>query len=232
MPTENKLSIHDLRKLWKEEFLPSIKQEIKAEIFALKSSIDALTQGCDALEKSQDFISKKYESVIETIQKSNSQAIKLDKEYKEVTDSLKQKHIDLVGTTNKLEDTLYQIECSLDETQQYPRRDCLEITGVTIKPDDKPKQIVKEIGSLIGVEIEDSDIVAAHKLPDSKKVKNRMIVKFLQRQKREEVYKRRGNLAGKNTSHLPSQSVAETSAGNSKTFINESLTTYHKSLLG
>ena len=107
-----------------------------------------------------------------------------------------------------------------------------EITGVTIKRDDNPKLIVKEIGSLIGVEIEDSDIAAAQKLPDSKKVKNRMIVKFLQREEREEVYKRRRNLVGKNTSHLPSQSAAETSAGNSKIFINESLTTYRKRLFG
>ena len=65
---------------------------MSAEIFALKSSIDALTQRSDALEKSQDFSSKKYDSVIETIQKSNSQAIKLDKNYKEVPDSLEQKH--------------------------------------------------------------------------------------------------------------------------------------------
>lgn len=47
--------------------------------------------------------------------------------------------------------------------------------------------------------MEDSDIGAAHKLPDSKKVKNRMAVKFLQREKREEVYKKRKNLVGKNT---------------------------------
>ena len=178
MSTENELSIHDLRKLWKEELLPSIRREIKVEIFALKSSIDAPTQRRDALEKSQDFISKKYERVIETIQKSNSQATKLDKRYKEVTDSLKKKRSELVGTTNKYEDTLYGIEGSLNETQRYLGRDCPAIAGVTIKPDDNPKQIVKEIGSLIGVEYEDSKIAAAHKLPDSKKVENRMIVKF------------------------------------------------------
>ena len=42
----------------------------------------------------------------------------------------------------KHENTLYRIECLLDETQQYlhVRRDCLEITGATIKPDDNPKQ--------------------------------------------------------------------------------------------
>ena len=69
----------------------------------------------------------------------------------------------------------------------------MEITVVPITH----KQIVKEIGSLIGVEIKDSDIAAAHKLPDSKKVKNRMIFKFLQRDKREEVYKKRKNLVEK-----------------------------------
>ena len=125
-----------------------------------------------------------------------------------------------------------RIECSLDETQQYLRRDCLEITGVPLTSHDNPKQIVKEIGSLIGIEIEDSDLAAAHKLPDSKKVKNRMIVKCLLRDEREEVYKKGKNLVGKNTSHSPSQSLAETSAGNSKVYINESLTNYRKRLFG
>lgn len=131
----------------------------------------------------------------------------------------------MVGTTNKHEDTLYRIECSLDETHCYLRRDCRAIAGVTIKPDDNHKQIVKEIGSLIGVEFEDSDIAAAHKFPDSKKVENRMIVKFLQKEKTEEVYEKRENLVGKKTLVicLRMQSAAETGAGNSKIFINEAL---------
>ena len=137
----------------------------------------------------------------------------------------------MAGTTDKHEEALYRIECSLNE---YLRRDCLEITGVPITPHGNPKQIVKEIGSLIGVEIEDSDIATAHKLPDSKNVKNRMIVKFLQRDKREEVYKKRKNLVGKDTSHLPSKSVAEISVGNSRIYksLNESFTNYPKRLFG
>ena len=75
------------------------------EIKHRRSDSKVLSQRCDALEKSQDFTSKKYDSVIETIQKSNSQAIKLDKKY-EVTDSLELKHAELVGTSNKHEDTL------------------------------------------------------------------------------------------------------------------------------
>ena len=95
------------------------------EIKHQRSDSKVLTQRCDALEKSLDFTLKKYDSVIETIQKSNSQAVKLDEKYKEVTDSLEQKHAELVGTSSKHEDTLYRIECSLDETQQYLRRDLL-----------------------------------------------------------------------------------------------------------
>lgn len=48
--------------------------------------------------------------VIETIQKSNSQSTKLDKKYKEITDSIEQKHTELAGimagTTDKHEETL------------------------------------------------------------------------------------------------------------------------------
>lgn len=231
MTSERYLSADQLRGMWKDEFLPSIRREIKTEIQALKSSIKRLTERCDAMEQSQDFISKKYDTVIQALQSSKCETKKLDNKYKEITDLLEEKRDELAQTTRKHEDVLYRIECSLDETQQYLRRDCLEVTGVPITSQNNPNQIVKEIGSLIGVEIEDSDIATAHRLPDTQKVKNRLIVKFLRREKREEVYKKRKNLVGKNTSHLPS--AAETNnSGNSKIYINESLTNYRKRLFG
>ena len=49
-------------------------RNIYIEIKQRRSDSKVPTQRCDALEKSQDFTSKKYDSVIETIQKSNSQA--------------------------------------------------------------------------------------------------------------------------------------------------------------
>ena len=70
-------------------------------------------------------------------------------------------------------------------------------------------------------------IAVAHKLPDSKNVKNRLIVKFIQRGKRAELYKNRKNLVGKNISHLPSFED-----WNGKIFINESFTSYRKRLFG
>ena len=75
--------------------------------------------------------------------------LSLIKNIKEVTDSLEQKHAKLVGTTtSKHEDTPYRIECSLDETQQYLRRDCLEITGVTISLMIIPNTLLKKLARL------------------------------------------------------------------------------------
>ena len=73
---------------------------------------------------------------------------------------------------------LYRIDCSLDETQQYLRRCCLEITGVAITSHDNPKLLVKEIGTLVGAEIDDSHIAVVPRLPDSKNVKNRILPNF------------------------------------------------------
>ena len=47
-------------------------------------------------------------------------------------------------------------------------------------------------------------ISTAHRLPNTKKVKDRIIVKFVHRDTRERIYRKRGNLAGKSTKDLPS----------------------------
>lgn len=226
MPDQG-LSAKELRRIWNDEFLPIIRREIKTEILELKSSIKALTERCNELEKSQDFVSKKYDTAIAALQSVKSEISNLDKKHTTIVNSLEEKLGELAGTTDRQDQSLYRVESALDETQQYLRRDCLEINGVPISSYENPNQLVKEVGLLAGVEIDDRHIAAAHKLPDSKNVKNRLIVKFIQRDKREELYKHRKNLVGKNISHLPS-----VEDGNGKIFINESLTSYRKRLFG
>ena len=226
MPDQG-LSAKELRRIWNEEFLPSIRHEIKTEILELKSSIKALTERCNELEKSQDFVSKKYDTAIAALQSVKSEISNLDKKHTTIVNSLEEKLGELAGTTDRQDQSLYRVECALDETRHYLRRDCLEINGVPISSYVNPNQLVKEVGLLAGVEIDDCHIAAAHKLSDSKNVKNRLIVTFIQRDKREELYKHRKNLVGKNISHLPS-----VEDGNGKIFINESLTSYRKRLFG
>ena len=203
MPDQG-LSAKELRRIWNDEFLPIIRREIKTEILELKSSIKALTERCNELEKSEDFVSKKYDTAIAALQSVKSEISNLDKKHTTIVNSLEEKLGELAGTTDRQDQSLYRVESALDEAQQYLRRDCLEINGVPISSYENPNQLVKEVGLLAGVEIDDRHIAAAHKLPDSKNVKNRLIVKFIQRDKREELYKHRKNLVGKNISHLPS----------------------------
>jgi hypothetical protein len=56
--------------------------------------------------------------------------------------------------------------------QQYLRRDCLEITGIPIVPDENTKDLVIELASGIGVNLYDKDISIAHRLPESRRVKD------------------------------------------------------------
>ena len=121
MQSENYLKADELRRLWKEEFLPSIRQEIKLELQTLKASIDLLTDGCNTPENFQQFLSNKYDTVEQTLQNVKEQVTKLDKNYKEATGSLEAKQTNMADMADKTQETLYRIDCSLDETKQHLR---------------------------------------------------------------------------------------------------------------
>ena len=115
MDAKGYLNVNDLRKIWKEEFLPSIKRELKSELEALRTSIKTLTARVDGIEKSQSFISEKYESVLKTLKSLNQTTNTLGKKDAELTkiaDSLAER-------ANRVEQTVYRIDCANDEVQQY-----------------------------------------------------------------------------------------------------------------
>ena len=130
MPDQG-LSAKELRRIWNDEFLQIIRREIKTKILELKSSIKALTERCNELEKSEDFVSKKYDTAIAALQSVKSEISNLNKKHT-IANSLEEKDGELAGTTDRQDQSLYRVESALDETQQYLRRDCLEINGVPI----------------------------------------------------------------------------------------------------
>ena len=228
MDAKGYLNVNDLRKIWKEEFLPSIKRELKSDLEALRTSIKTLTARDNGIEKSLSFISEKYESVLKTLKSLNQTTNTLGKKHAQLTkiaDSLAER-------ANRVEQAV-RIDGAIDEVQQYSRRDCLEITGIPILPEENPKQLIKEIGTLIDVNVEDANLAAAHRLPDTKNVKHRLIVMFVHSDKREEMYKKRRNLIGKNISNLPSVQAAMglAATSNNKIHINESLTSRERTII-
>ena len=171
------LTVERLKELWAKEFVPNIRKEIRKEIDSLKASLLDLEKRFDEIEKSQSFISKKYDTVISAIKdvKEHNEGVKI--QIKEIEEDI-----------NKLSNDGFNVEVKLDELEQYARRECVEITGIPIVPNDSPALLVKEMSEIMGVNLNENDIPIAHRLPPTKKVKDRLIVKFTRREKRDEIY--------------------------------------------
>jgi hypothetical protein len=118
----------------------------------------------------------------------------------------------------------------MDDLQQYIRRDCIEVTAVPLTPDVNAKQIIVEIGQLMGMELTEHHVSIAHPLPATRNIKNRLIAKFVHRDVKDEFYKKRKIMAVKTTKDLPS--VARNGPINQKIHINESLTANRRKLFG
>lgn len=218
------LTAEILKELWTNEFLPNIRKEICTEIDSLKVSLRDLSKRLDEIEKSQSFISKKYDTVITTITNLNKHNEDMKGQVQKIEEDI-----------NKLGNDGYGVEVKLDELEQYSRRDCLEITGIPVVPNDNPTLLVKEMSEIMGVNLDVNDISIAHRLPPTKKVKDRLIVKFTRRQKRDEIYSKRKNLKTKRTKDLPSvvrEPESTVVSHKAQIHVNESLTPYRKRLLG
>lgn len=218
-PTNNSSDmIETLRKLWRDEFLPTIRKELQLELSKLNDAIKLLNARCQSIEDSQSLINEKFEEQKNLFHETKRQTT-------EIQSDVNLFHEDFARLENRTSDSEYFI----DDMQQYLRRDCVEITGIPESQNENLTTITCELAASIGVTVKEEDISTINRLPDTKKVKNRIIAKFTRRSKRDEIYKSRKKLAGKTTQSIPSCKSAPTG---SKIFINESLTSYRKRLYG
>ena len=80
------LNVDSIRKIWKTEFLPNIKKEIrnelKTEIEKINYLITNLSKCLDSIESSQQLISDKYDSVLKSMQSTKKKMNDLNNKYK------------------------------------------------------------------------------------------------------------------------------------------------------
>ena len=91
------------------------------------------------------------------------------------------------------------------------------------------------MSEIMGVNLNENDISIAHRLPPTKKVKDRLIVKFTRREKREGILQQEEKLKSKRTKDRPSVVCElESAVVSHKVQIHDSeiLTPYRKRLLG
>ncbi|EDO29108.1 predicted protein [Nematostella vectensis] len=129
---------------------------------------------------------------------------------------------------------------SLDDIEQYSRRDCLEIKGVPVTPTENTNDVVKKVGEHMKVEILEEDISTSHRLPAPRPNPNQrpakpgvhvnmptasIIVKFARRDVRDRFYAGRKHLRYKSV-----RDIGLTRSDN-KIYISESLSPGNRELV-
>ena len=222
--TRQQLTVASFRGLWKNEFLPEIKKEITSANASLHNEIRDLNKRLVDIEKAQSFVSEKYNQLLEITKVTKMQLQQVENKLKDEAKSIA-----------NLKSSDYDNMVSIDELQQYKRRDCLEIIGIPSLPNDKPKELVKELGSILRVATNDNDISTAHRFLLQRKFKIVLLLNLygeIKEKKSTRLYRKL--LLGKLTDCLPSVNaeIGKSVSQPTKIFINESLTAYRRSLFG
>ena len=182
-------------------------------------------------------LSKQIEDAMQSVNALNSKYDQIAKTLKDL-DEAKDKQVlenaSLKAEILKSSNEVKLLKKSLNDLEQYTRRDCLEIRGIPLPSApmdlDQTDEVVLKIGEKIGVPMQKSDISISHRVPSRKQFTDEgnpippaIIVKFVKRETRENLYRARKNLKSVSTVDL-GYSVAN------KIYVNESLTNRNKEL--
>ena len=131
--------------------------------------------------------------------------------------------------------------------EQYTRRDCFEIAGIPEREGEDTNDLVVKVGQLAGIKIDRKDISVSHRLPKPKVTYSatsqmhsnpinstaRIIVKFVRRDTRDELYKARDELYKARTKlkNTSTRDLSLSRHSDNKIYIMESLSPSNKELL-
>ena len=199
-----------------KETLEQVKNLLKQELSPINAKLDGLTTKLCDIDTAVNFLSGKYDALVnqlkDTKRKVNSHASDVAK----VKENLKE-----------IEKLAYSASSEVEQIAQYLRRDCLEITGIATNEECSAEAIIKSIGDVIGVPLQDNDISIAHPIPTYKVgASPKLIVKFTRR--RDKFYLNRRKLARKKAKDLPNLNLSS----EADVFVSESLTSFKKKLFG
>ena len=186
----------------------------------LEKALAPLRKSIDEVKESEATANSKYDQLLTKMTAYEEGMTALFNENK----SLK---AELLNTTNQLK----ALKESFNEPEQYSRRDCLEIRGIPKSGAwEDTNEIIVQLGQKIGVDLKKEDISTSHRLPTKVKadgerfmVPPAIIVKFVSRDVREQIYRARKVLKD-----LTSQDLGYSEEN--RIFINESLTQSNKEL--
>ena len=115
---------------------------------------------------------------------------------------------------------------AMDDLEQYSRRNCLNFNGVSETVSEKPMRLAIDLGRMLGVQLQPSDIDRAHRVGKPQQVQDGnsrdrpFIVKFVSHTKRDEVWRARKQLK----TALPPRQSCLTPDSTRRAYVTENLT--------
>ena len=120
----------------------------------LQDKIVALNNTVEGMANSLTFLNSQYEDLLNKVKN-------MEEEKKEAAAET----LRLKTEVLKLNNEIGSWRTNFDNLEQYSRRDCLEIRGVPVTEREDTTKIISNVGSMIGVEINETDVSISHHLP-------------------------------------------------------------------
>ncbi len=139
--------------------MPNVSYEKIESIFEekLRETIQPLTKQVEEAMKNINFISQKYDEIAKLLKTS-------DEERKLLVTENKNLKIKVAQSENEIK----LLQESLNDLDQYIRRDCIEIRGLPMDSKQNSNNFVLKVAEKIGVDLEERNISVSHILPKSR----------------------------------------------------------------
>ena len=164
----------------------SLEQQVKKTFDLAKTSSESKIKGELALQdvnKAMSFISENFDAY--------------EKERRENEKNIIQ---ELNGTVSKMDKRIEELENKIDRQEQYSRRNCILIHGITEnKEENTDQQAIRFINENLDIKIDEIDIDRSHRIGRYDKTKKKarpIIVKFARYNVRGRVFREKRKLKG------------------------------------
>ena len=173
-------------------------------------------------------LSEQLQEALATVKSLNTKCEKMEEALtalQEINKALQQEYVSIKAQVLSSANDLKLAQKCLNDLEQYTRRDCIKFRGIPEDPqEEETNNIVLQLSEKMGIPMERNDISISHRIPSSRaSVDPAIIVKFVRREMRENLYRTRKRLKSITTADLgiPVDKMI---------FINESLTPKNKEL--
>ena len=204
-----------------------LDEKLEEKLTPLRASVEELKSSASFLSDQFDVITKRVgqlEQNLLTVQQENNF---------------------LKSEVGRLSKSAIDLASEMNDIEQYSRRECVELTGLPEEPGEDTTKLALKVGSLMGLDLDDTDISVSHRLPKSNfdasyssrlrdgTARNidpalkfpKVIVKFVRREVKEAFYQSRKHLYGKTTRDIGLSRLSE-----NKLYISESLSPRNRDL--